>query len=189
MGAEPMTSQRSRARGFSLVETMIAMVIIVIALFAILSMTIHTSATQTSLKELEVAKEAACRKIEEIRGLPWGSFVNLTIPSVVNTYVGPYVTAGNPPFPFTPVVVTVNPFTVDGLSYNLSIARDPWNTTLNNPQQKGKGKVILHGVNPTPGPGVDPIYLVDIEVLIEWNGVRGPSRYSARMMLAKDQKN
>jgi prepilin-type N-terminal cleavage/methylation domain-containing protein len=165
-----MLVSRRRSQGFSLVETIIAMVVIAIALFAILSMTVHSSTMQQSQKEFEIAKEAASRKIDELRGLPWGGINNITIPSVVNSYA---------------TVATPVNFTVSGLSYTSNT--DAWNTPTNNPLKAGKGTVIVHGTNPTPL--TDPVYLVDIEVLIQWNGVkRGLSQYSARMILAKDQQ-
>jgi prepilin-type N-terminal cleavage/methylation domain-containing protein len=145
-----MTSPRSRAGGFSLVEIMIAMTIIVIALFGVLSMTIHTSTTS--------------RKIDEIRGLPWDN----AVPSVIVTYAGG----------------TYQPETVDGLSFH---GTDTWNTTLN-PQKKGKLSVIIHGTNAVVVGGVAQTKLIDFEVLVDWIGVRGRSRYSTRMMLTQDQK-
>jgi prepilin-type N-terminal cleavage/methylation domain-containing protein len=159
-----MTSPRSRAGGFSLVEIMIAMTIIVIALFGVLSMTIHTSTTKESLREMEVAKQAASRKIDEIRGLPWDN----AVPSVIVTYAGG----------------TYQPETVDGLSFH---GTDTWNTTLN-PQKKGKLSVIIHGTNAVVVGGVAQTKLIDFEVLVDWIGVRGRSRYSTRMMLTQDQK-
>jgi prepilin-type N-terminal cleavage/methylation domain-containing protein len=165
-----MHRMRSKDGGFSLIEVMIGIAVIVVALFAVLSTTIHTNTTKESQREMEIAKEAATRKIEEIRGLPWGSFANPVLPpesSVVNTYAGNVYPA----------------FPVDGLS------ADPgdtaWYTSVINPKKLGKGRVIIHGTNPTPL--ADPVLLIDYEVLIEWKGIRGESRYSCRMMLAKDQ--
>src|SRR5688572_2525050 len=81
-----MLRMRSRDGGFTMVEVMIGMAVIVFALFAILSTTLHTNTTKEAHREVEIAKEAATRKVEEIRGLPWGSFTDPVIPSVVNTY-------------------------------------------------------------------------------------------------------
>jgi prepilin-type N-terminal cleavage/methylation domain-containing protein len=155
-----MTSQRSRAGGFTLIEIMIAMVIIVIALFGVLSMTMHTSTVKESLREMEVAKQAASRKIDEIRGLPWDG----AVPSVVQTYAGG----------------TFVPETVDGLSLD---GTDAWSTKYNI-QKKGKLSVIVHGTNILSG----SVKLIDLEVLVEWKGVRGKTKYSARMMLTQDQR-
>jgi prepilin-type N-terminal cleavage/methylation domain-containing protein len=165
-----MNRMRTRDGGFSLVEVMIGIAIIVLGLFAVLSTTIHTNTTKESQREMEIAKEAAMRKIEEIRGLAWGSFANPVLPpdsSVVNTYAGGLYPA----------------FPIDGLQ------ADPgdtgWYNAVSNPKKQGKGRIIIHGTNPTPL--ADPVLLVDYEVLIEWKGIRGESRYSCRMMLAKDQ--
>jgi hypothetical protein len=120
-----MVKARSRSGGFSLVETIIAMVVIVIALFAILTVTVYTSTTEQAQKELETAKEAASRKLDEIRGLPWGGMSNITIPSVVNSYAtvatpvtfavsglsksqGQVIVHGTNPFPLTDPVLLVD---------------------------------------------------------------------------------
>lgn len=56
-----------RQRGFTLLEVMIAMVVIAIALFAAISMIFHTSTAKETMREQEIAKEAASAKIEEIK--------------------------------------------------------------------------------------------------------------------------
>ena len=45
---------------------MIALVVIAIALFAIMSMVLNMLSTQENMRELETAKEAAATKMEEI---------------------------------------------------------------------------------------------------------------------------
>jgi prepilin-type N-terminal cleavage/methylation domain-containing protein len=182
-----MTRPRSRSAGFSLIELTIAMIIIAFALFAVLSMTLHTSSSKEAMREAEIAKEAASRKIEEIRGLPWGTTTPTVIPSVVYTYATQNGTLLSPTLPREVVIPNVAPFLVDGLSY--TVPSDPWNTSTNNPLKKGKGRVIIHGINSTGTPPVvaDPVYLVDYEIIIEWKGIRGLSRYTTRMMLARDQ--
>jgi hypothetical protein len=160
---------------------MIAIVVIAIALMGILSATLHTSGVKESLREAEVAKQAASRKIDEIRSLPWGSYGTPVFPSVVNTYVNSYVLAGSPGFPYKPSINNLTPFTVEGLSY--TNPSDPWNTSANNPKKLGKGTFILHGVNPVPI--IDPVLLIDFEVQIEWSGVHGPGKYTSRMMLSQ----
>jgi prepilin-type N-terminal cleavage/methylation domain-containing protein len=180
-GAWTMRRTRRGDAGFSMVEIMIAMGVIAVALFAVLSMTMHTNTTREDLREMEVAKEAAIRKIDEIRGLPWGSVSGTVVPSVVLSYV----------------TATRAPEKVPGLRYDVSTAAapagDPWNTTANNPYKQGKLSVIVHGVhhgddiNPPP-PFRDPIRLVDFEVLVEWTGVKGKSHYSMRVMLTKGQQ-
>jgi prepilin-type N-terminal cleavage/methylation domain-containing protein len=175
MGAMSMRRTRRRDSGFSMIEIMIAMGVIAVALFAVLSMTMHTNTTREDIREMEVAKEAAFRKIDELRSLPWGL---TTSPPTPPTVVKNYVTAVR-----TPEIV-------QGLQYNVSTAVDPWNTLVNNPNKLGKLTVVIHGVHHS-GAGVvvvDPVRLVDIEVLVQWTGVKGQSHYSTRIMLTKAQQ-
>jgi prepilin-type N-terminal cleavage/methylation domain-containing protein len=173
-----MKSRRGSA-GFSLLEIMIAIVIIAVALMGILSATIYNSNAKESLRELEVAKQAADRKIDELRSLPWGSFKSPIVPSVVNMYVQDWLANGKK-IPYNVNLVGLSPFSVDNLSSKSTV------------DKLGKGTIIIHGVevgnSAITGLPIDPVYLVDVEVLIEWTGLRGASRYSSRMMLAKDYK-
>jgi prepilin-type N-terminal cleavage/methylation domain-containing protein len=70
----------ANARAVTLLEVMIALVIIAIALFAVMSMVLETVATKESLRELEKAKEAVAGKIEEMKSNPF-SQVTTTYPS------------------------------------------------------------------------------------------------------------
>jgi hypothetical protein len=157
---------------------MLAIGVIAVALCAVLSMTIHSNTTREHLRENEIAKEAAFRKLDEIRALPWGNVGLPVTASVCDLYVA---TAALPQL-------------VPGLRYELSpsIAApggDPWNTTLNNPNRQGKLQVLLRGVNHgsslTTSPFLDPINLIDVEVLVQWTGVNGRSHYSTRAMLTR----
>src|SRR3954465_4129985 len=58
---------RRRDQGFSLVELMIALMIIAISLFAILSMVVHTMSIRQATRESEMAKEWVTQRIEEVR--------------------------------------------------------------------------------------------------------------------------
>ena len=117
-----MDKRRTRDGGFSLIEIMIAMGIIAVALFAVLSMTMHSNTTREDIRELEIAKEAAYRKVDELRGLPWGSAAGVLVPSVVSSYV----TAVNRPPEFVPQLrYDVSP------SRPVSDGGDPWNTMAN----------------------------------------------------------
>jgi len=173
-----MKTRKSRARGFSLLEILIATIVIAIALFGVLSMSLHTSRTKESLREYEVAREAASRKIEEIRGLPWGKVATAGV--------------SNPPDPNQPTVC-FNYAAGTGLPRNVKAPYSPFSVDgLSNPNttdKKGEGTVIIHGTNPNSAGValVDPVFLIDYEVLIVWKGIGGWSRYSARNMLAKDQ--
>ena len=102
---------RRRRSGFSLLELIIAMAVIAIAMFGVLSMILHTMQTKETMRELQIAKEAAATKIEEIKShpmqLPPALLPVGTTPdgnSVYNTYFRTDP-VGNP---YT--------FTVDGLS-------------------------------------------------------------------------
>jgi len=174
-----MITRHSREGGFSLVEILFATMVIAIALFGILSMTLHTSRTKESMREYQVAREAASRKIEEIRGLPWGTVKepgvkspdDPTQPTVCYTYAAGFGLPRDVQKPFSP-------FSVDGISHPTTV------------DKKGQGRIIIHGTNPDSSGGlvlVDPVRLVDYEVLIEWKGVNGLSRYSTRLMISKDQ--
>ena len=164
-----VNNTRRRQSGFSMVELMIAMAIIAIALFAAISMIMHTSSEVQALKELEMAREAAIRKVEEMRAMPWTS----TSPvGFLEKYLQPYsgsVPAGGH--------LNVETFSVSTLASDTST------------DKKGVGTVLLWGVgtHTSGSPPVTVVTLGDVEVLIEWKGVRGPSRYSLRTMYARNQ--
>ena len=173
-----MRRTRRGDAGFTLFEMMLAIGVIAVALCAVLSMTIHSNTTREHLRENEIAKEAAFRKLDEIRGLPWGNVAMPITASVCDLYVA---TAAPPQL-------------VAGLRYELSPGipapgGDPWNNTLNNPNREGKLQVLLRGVNhgasQTTSPFLDPINLIDIEVVVQWTGVHGRSHYSTRAMLTR----
>ena len=163
--------------GFTLIEMMMAIGVIAVALCAVLSMTMHSNSAREHLRENEIAKEAAFRKMDEIRALPWGTVAAPITASVCDLYV-----AG-----------LAQPELVSGLRYELPTtaapAGDPWNTLGNNPNRLGKLTVLLrgvnHGSNSTTAPFLDPINLIDLEVLVQWTGVNGRSHYSTRSMLTK----
>jgi prepilin-type N-terminal cleavage/methylation domain-containing protein len=56
--------------GLSLLELIIALSIIAIAMFGILSMILHSMQTKETMRELQIAKEAVSTKIEEIKSHP-----------------------------------------------------------------------------------------------------------------------
>jgi len=151
--------------------------VIAIALFGILSMTLHTSRTKESMREYELARQAASRKIEEIRGLPWGTVKDkgvqsdATQPTVCYNYAAGF---GLP----RDVQQPLSPFSVQGISHPSTV------------DKQGQGRIIIHGTNPDSSGGTflaDPVFLVDYEILIEWKGINGLSRYSTRLMISKDQ--
>jgi len=60
-----------RKRGLTLVELMIALAIIAIALFGILSMIVQMMAIREATRESELAKEWVQKKIEEVKSRPF----------------------------------------------------------------------------------------------------------------------
>lgn len=65
--------------GLTLVELMIALAVIAIALFALISMITHTAIDKESQRELGVAKQAAASKLEEIKAESKSSFTNVVV--------------------------------------------------------------------------------------------------------------
>jgi len=70
MTARSATHGRKAQKGFSLVELMMAMAIIAIALFGILSMITQTMSMREVARENEMAKEWVQKRIEEIKSQP-----------------------------------------------------------------------------------------------------------------------
>ena len=64
-----MKARRNQS-GLSLIELVIAMSVIAIAMFGILSMIVHSMQTKETLRELQIAKEAVSTKMEEIKSHP-----------------------------------------------------------------------------------------------------------------------
>lgn len=85
-----MKARRTES-GLSLLELIIALSIIAIAMFGILSMILHSMQTRETMRELQIAKEAVSTKIEEIKShpmqLPTASPADLN--SVYNFYTNP----------------------------------------------------------------------------------------------------
>ena len=69
----PAAEARSRrtSAGFTLVELMMALAIIAIALFGILSMIIQTMAMRETARENQLAKEWVQQRIEEVKTRPY----------------------------------------------------------------------------------------------------------------------
>jgi len=100
---------RRGSSGFSLVELMIALFIIAISLFAILSMVVHTMSIRQSTREAEMAKEWVTGKVEEVRSRTFttlqtvlppntaAAFGSATAPSAVaNFYTAAYAGSATP---------------------------------------------------------------------------------------------
>ena len=65
------TQRRSRERGMSLIEVMIALAVISIAVFAFMNSLFYAIRMKESHRELVLAQEAATLKLEEIRAQPF----------------------------------------------------------------------------------------------------------------------
>jgi hypothetical protein len=48
---------------------------------------------------------------------------------------------------------------------------------------------VNHGSSLTTSPFLDPVNLVDVEVLVQWTGVSGRAHYSTRAMLTRSGGN
>lgn len=59
--------RRPSERGFTILEVVIALSIICFALFAVVSMILHTTTANQTLREQELARESATAKLEEIK--------------------------------------------------------------------------------------------------------------------------
>src|SRR5689334_19207370 len=71
MTAVHATRARKRSRGITLLELMIALAVIAISLFAILSMVVNMMAMREAAREKELAKEWVQKKLEEVKSRPF----------------------------------------------------------------------------------------------------------------------
>lgn len=72
---------RRARRGFGLVELMIALAVVALALLAILSLVLATARAKEARRELRRAKEAATRKLEELKAQPWAALADPASPA------------------------------------------------------------------------------------------------------------
>ena len=83
--------------GFSMVELMVALLILALALFAIMSMILHSAGTKEAQRELMRAKEASHQKLEELRSQPW---TELSMIAPLSPVYGAFTVEGlSPPAP------------------------------------------------------------------------------------------
>ena len=142
--------------GFSLVELMVAILIIAISLFAILSMVVHTMSIRQSTREAEMAKEWVTGKIEEVRSRTFTT-LQTTYPSTgANAVAFGGATA---PTPITNC-------------YTAAYAGSATPSELNN--ATGKLTVNYSTTN-----------LVEIVATINWKARRGVGSYSLRSVYAR----
>ena len=134
----------------SLVELMIALGIIAIAMFGILSMILHSMQTKETMRELQLAKEAVATKIEEIKSHPMQ--LPTAAPADMNSVYQYY---------------NLNKtFRVDGLT----------DSRLITPDKRAIGTVLIDSNNTS---------LYEVVVTVEWNGRKGPGRFTRRSLIAQ----
>jgi type II secretory pathway pseudopilin PulG len=93
------TRGRKRSRGITLIELMIALAIIAISLFAILSMVVNMMAMRESAREKELAKEWVQQKLEEVKSRPFTDLKTVAyVPAGGATlYSATFATPSTPP--------------------------------------------------------------------------------------------
>lgn len=89
MTGEGMTGISGRARrscdGLTLVELMIAMAIIAVAILGVISVVMHTIRSKEKMREVDLAKQAAATRLEELRSVDFDSLAD-TSSSVYNKF-------------------------------------------------------------------------------------------------------
>ena len=63
--------KRARSAGVTMVELMIALIIMAIAMLGVVSVMLHTIRGKEITREYDIAKEAAATKLERMRALTW----------------------------------------------------------------------------------------------------------------------
>lgn len=71
LGQNTHMKKPNRRRGFSLIELMVALGVIAVSLFSIITMITHTATEKESQRQLAIAKEAVEKKIDELKGQAW----------------------------------------------------------------------------------------------------------------------
>ena len=115
-GGRPRSA--ARGSGVTLLELMMAMAVIVVALFGIVSLILYTVRAKEAQRELGFAKAATERKLDEIRSQPWSVLSDPASP-----VFGPFSVDG-----------LANPASVDGLGKGMvkaiALHSDPSNPAL-----------------------------------------------------------
>jgi prepilin-type N-terminal cleavage/methylation domain-containing protein len=148
---------RRKQSGLSLLELIIAMSVIAIAMFAILSMIVHSMQTKETLRELQIAKEAVSTKMEEIKShtmqLPPYLLPTGTIPDANSVY-NFYTLTANASFP------------VSGIT----------DSRLTTTDKTAVGTIKIDATNP---------YVYEVMVTVNWVGRKGPAVITRRSLIAQ----
>src|SRR4051812_21048448 len=156
--------RRRRDQGFSMVELMVALLIIAFSLFAIMSMVTHTMSLRQATLERETAKEWATARIEEVK--------SLAFTSIATTYpAGGVATIGLATTP-----------TVDANAHVINYGKNSPLPAVQNPRAipvvltNGAGVLKIHQSNAN---------LVEIVAMVTWKAGRTPGVYTLRSLYAK----
>jgi prepilin-type N-terminal cleavage/methylation domain-containing protein len=158
------SARRRRDQGFSMVELMVALVIIAFSLFAIMSMVTHTMALRQAALENETAKEWATARIEEVKSMAFGSIAT-TYPKNGVSMIGQATTP-----------------TADVNAHIINYGKNPPLPSFQNPRAipvlltNGAGVLKIHQSNAD---------LVEIVAMVTWKAGRTPGVYTLRSMYAK----
>ena len=148
---------RRKQSGLSLLELIIAMSVIAIAMFAILSMIVHSMQTKETLRELQIAKEAVSTKMEEIKSHP------MQLPP---TFL-PLGTTADPNSVYNFYTLTANAsFQVSGITDSRLLTAD----------KTAIGNIKIDATNP---------YLYEVMVTVNWVGRKGPAVITRRSLIAQ----
>ena len=156
--AQSVRSRKSQ-EGFSLVELMMAMAIIAIALFGILSMITQTMKMREMGRENELAKEWVQKRIEEVKSQPISAMSGWQWP--------------------TPIPVCMTTTTV-GTKYTatyVAVTGSTYAEPAPPPQLAGAvGTVLVDTTNPN---------LYEIVGTISWKSMKGTGVYTMRNLYSK----
>ena len=144
--------------GVTLVELMIALIVMGIAIIGVVSVMLHTIKSKELTREFDIAKEAAHSKLEQLRATPWEQTGGLT---------GPFLSDMNS-------TIYTAPFTVPELNHT---------ATAN---KKAFGNVRVYNENyPRRNAANFNPDLIDIEIRIQWIGIDGQREHAVRSMFTR----
>jgi len=152
------TRGRKSQKGFSLVELMMAMAIIAIALFGILSMITQTMSMREAARESELAKEWVQKRIEEVKSQPISGMSGWQWPSLA-----PCMTTQSSGTKFTATYVAVPGSTYAEPAPPLQLSG-------------AVGTMMVDTSNPN---------LYEIVGTITWKGLKGTGVYTMRNLYSK----